>query len=117
VKHALAPGTIYVATAGIHEAPISINSHMLIERLPRAQRYGPSEIAIMRTSIDTLVFRFAGVFVLVSLALAYYHSSNWLWLTAFVGANLVQASFTGFCPLAILFRRLGVPGVFGEKAG
>jgi Protein of unknown function (DUF2892) len=70
----------------------------------------------MRTSVDTLVFRFAGLFVLVSLALAHYHSPNWLWFTAFVGANLVQASFTGFCPLAMILKSLGVPGTFCAKA-
>jgi hypothetical protein len=35
------------------------------------------------------------------------HSHYWLWLTAFVGANLLQASFTGFCPLAIALKKLG----------
>jgi hypothetical protein len=63
----------------------------------------------MTTSIDKLVLRFAGVFVLVSLLLAHYHSSNWLWFTAFVGANLLQASVTGFCPLASILKRLGAP--------
>ena len=53
----------------------------------------------------------AGAFVLLSLALAHYVSPNWLWFTAFVGANLLQASFTGFCPLAIILKRLGMqPG-------
>ena len=51
-------------------------------------------------NIDKLVFRFAGTLVLVSLALSYWLSPYWLWLTAFVGANMLQASFTGFCPLA-----------------
>ena len=63
----------------------------------------------MKTPIDKLVFRFAGVFVLGSLLLAHYHSANWLWFTAFVGANLLQASFTGFCPLASILKRLGAP--------
>jgi hypothetical protein len=45
--------------------------------------------------------------VLVSLALAYYVSPYWLWLTAFVGLNLIQSSFTGFCPAAMVFRALG----------
>jgi hypothetical protein len=63
------------------------------------------------TSIEQLVFRFAGVFVLVSLALSQLHSIYWLWFTAFVGANMLQASFTGFCPLATILSRLGVkPG-------
>ncbi len=59
-------------------------------------------------NIDTIVLRFAGTMVLLSLALAHYHSPNWLWFTAFVGANMLQASFTGFCPLAMILRRLGV---------
>lgn len=63
----------------------------------------------MTTSIDKLVFRFAGIFVLASVLLAYYHSPYWLWFTAFVGANLLQASFTGFCPLAMILKRLGAP--------
>ena len=63
----------------------------------------------MTTSIDNLVLRFAGVFVLASLLLAHYHSPYWLWFTAFVGANLLQASFTGFCPLAMILKRLGAP--------
>lgn len=62
-------------------------------------------------SIDRMVMAFAGSFVLISLALAHWHSPNWLWFTAFVGANLLQASFTGFCPLAIILKKLGVkPG-------
>lgn len=63
----------------------------------------------MKTSIDKLVFRFAGVFVLASLLLAQFHSPNWLWFTAFVGANLLQASFTGFCPLAMILKKFGAP--------
>lgn len=63
------------------------------------------------TSIDRWVFRIAGLFVLVSLALSQLHSIHWLWFTAFVGANMLQASFTGLCPLASILRRLGVrPG-------
>jgi hypothetical protein len=49
--------------------------------------------------------------VLLSLALGIFVNANWFWLTAFVGANLLQASFTGFCPLAILLKKSGVqPG-------
>lgn len=62
-------------------------------------------------SIDRMVMAFAGSFILISLALAHWHSPNWLWFTAFVGANLLQASFTGFCPLAIILKKLGIkPG-------
>jgi len=59
-------------------------------------------------NIDRLVFRIAGTFILLSLALAYFHSPYWLWFTAFVGANMLQASFTGFCPLAMILGKLGV---------
>ena len=59
-------------------------------------------------NIDAWVMRFAGAMVLLSLALAHFASPSWLWLAAFVGANLFQASFTGFCPAAIVFKRLGV---------
>ncbi len=58
-------------------------------------------------AIDRLVMAFAGSFILLSLALAHWHSPNWLWFTAFVGANLLQAAFTGFCPLAIVLKKLG----------
>jgi len=58
-------------------------------------------------SIDRLVFAIAGVFILVSLALAVYVNINWLWLTAFVGANLLQSAFTGFCPLANILKAMG----------
>lgn len=62
-------------------------------------------------NIDRFVLRFAGIMVLLSLALGVYVSPNWFWLTAFVGANLLQSSFTGFCPLAMVLRRFGMkPG-------
>lgn len=62
-------------------------------------------------SIDRAVMAFAGTVVLVSLLLGLYVSPHWHWLTAFVGANLLQASFTRFCPLAFVLRKLGVqPG-------
>lgn len=51
---------------------------------------------------------FAGVVILASLALAHFVSPMWLWLTAFAGFNLIQSSFTGFCPPAMLFKRLGL---------
>jgi hypothetical protein len=54
---------------------------------------------------------FAGIMILLSLALAQLHHPYWLWFTAFVGLNLFQAAFTGFCPVAMLFKRLGIrPG-------
>lgn len=62
-------------------------------------------------NIDRYVMAFAGAMVLASLALGLWFSPYWFWLTAFVGANLLQASFTGFCPLAIVLKKLGArPG-------
>jgi hypothetical protein len=60
-------------------------------------------------TIDRAVLLFAGFMVLLSLALGFYVSPWWYLLTVFVGLNLVQASFTGFCPAAIVFRKLGCP--------
>ena len=60
-------------------------------------------------SIDRIVLAFAGTVNLVGLALGHYVDSNWYWLSAFVGANMLQASFTGWCPLAMILKKLGVP--------
>ena len=59
-------------------------------------------------NIDRAVLLLAGSMLLVSLALTWLVSPYWLLLTAFVGANLFQAAFTGFCPAAIIFRKLGM---------
>jgi hypothetical protein len=59
-------------------------------------------------TIDRLVMAVAGGFILLSIILSIYHSQNWLWFTGFVGLNLLQAAFTGFCPLAIILKKLGV---------
>ncbi len=58
-------------------------------------------------NIDRAVLAFAGCVVLVSLALAHWVSPYWLLLTAFAGLNMLQASFTGFCPAAMVFKKLG----------
>ena len=59
---------------------------------------------------DRIIRRFAGVFILLSLALAWWVHPAWLLFTAFVGVNLIQSSFTAFCPLE---RILGNAGVLG----
>jgi len=59
-------------------------------------------------NIDRAVMAFAGTVVLISLALGVWASPYWFYLTAFVGLNLLQASFTGFCPLALVLRKLGL---------
>ena len=62
-------------------------------------------------SLDRLVFAIGGTFILLSLALSQLHHIYWLWFTAFVGANMLQAAFTGFCPLAMLLKATGIkPG-------
>lgn len=62
-------------------------------------------------NVDRFVLAFAGTMVLISAALAYFVHPNWLALTAFVGLNLLQSAFTGFCPLAIVLRKFGMsPG-------
>jgi hypothetical protein len=58
-------------------------------------------------SVERIVLAFAGIAILASLALAHYHSPNWLWFTAFVGFNLLQSAFTGFCPLALILKKTG----------
>ncbi len=58
-------------------------------------------------NIDRAVLAFAGLMILASAALSYFVSPYWLLLTAFVGLNLLQSSFTGFCPAAVLFGKLG----------
>lgn len=50
----------------------------------------------------------AGVMVLLSLCLAYFVSHNWLWLTAFVGLNLLQSAFTNWCPAMAILKRVGL---------
>lgn len=58
-------------------------------------------------NIDRAVLAFAGCVVLVSVALAHWVSPYWLLLTVFAGLNMLQASFTGFCPAAMVFKKLG----------
>ena len=61
-------------------------------------------------SVERAVEAFAGFMVLLSVALTWFVHPNWVWLTVFVGANLFQQSFTGFCPAAMILRK-----VFGMK--
>lgn len=59
-------------------------------------------------SIDRAVLRFAGIMVLLSIVLTVYVSPLFVWFTVFIGLNLLQSSFTGFCPAAMVFRAMGV---------
>ncbi|QJB55284.1 DUF2892 domain-containing protein [Pseudodesulfovibrio sp. zrk46] len=58
-------------------------------------------------TIERILRGMAGFFVLLSLTLAYLHSTNWLWFTAFVGLNLFQSSFTGWCPAMTILKKIG----------
>jgi DUF2892 family protein len=59
-------------------------------------------------NVDKAVLAFAGFVVLFGLALGYYVNSYWYLLTAFAGLNMMQASLTGICPAAMVFRKLGL---------
>ncbi len=62
-------------------------------------------------NLDKLVLLFAGIMVLLSVALTRWHHQNWIWLTAFLGFNLIQASLTGFCPVVFMMKKVGIqPG-------
>ncbi len=62
-------------------------------------------------NVDRTVFAVAGLFILASVGLSQVHSVNWLWFTAFVGVNMFQAAFTGFCPMAMILKAVGLkPG-------
>ena len=61
-------------------------------------------------TIERYIRTIAGSLILISLALAHWVNPNWLWLTAFVGVNLLQSAFTGFCPAENILRKLGVGG-------
>ncbi|MGL4309440.1 MAG: YgaP family membrane protein [Paracoccaceae bacterium] len=58
-------------------------------------------------TLDRSVFLFAGVMVLLSVALTLWVSPLFIWFTVFIGANLIQSSFTGICPAAMVFKALG----------
>ena len=59
-------------------------------------------------NLDRAVLAFAGAMILISIALTHFVSPWWWLLTTFVGINLLQSAFTGFCPAAMIFRKLGV---------
>lgn len=59
-------------------------------------------------NIDRFILAFAGFVVMASVVLGVWVHEYWFFLTAFVGLNMFQAAFTGFCPLAILLKNLGL---------
>ncbi len=59
-------------------------------------------------TIERVVRIVAGIFVMLSLALAHFHNPNWIWFTAFVGFNLFQSGITRFCPMDIMLKKAGL---------
>ncbi|MDM8566243.1 DUF2892 domain-containing protein [Candidatus Halobeggiatoa sp. HSG11] len=59
-------------------------------------------------TVERIVFIIAGFVVMLSSSLSQLHNINWLWLTAFIGFMLFQSGFTGFCPLAIILKKMGI---------
>lgn len=57
-------------------------------------------------SIDKAIFAFAGIMILVSVVLTHFVHPNWFWFTVFIGANLLQSAFTGFCPVAAVLKKM-----------
>lgn len=58
-------------------------------------------------TVDRMVFVFAGFVILLSVALAHYVNVWWIALAVFAGLNMIQSAFTGFCPAAMIFKKLG----------
>ena len=67
-------------------------------------------------TVEKMVHIVAGTFILASLALAHFVNPNWLWFTAFVGANLLQSGITGWCLMNIILKKLGLPEQAGQNS-
>lgn len=61
-------------------------------------------------TLDNAMFAFAGTMVLLSVVLTAFVSPLFVWFTVFIGANLLQSAFTGFCPVARIFKMFGIKG-------
>jgi hypothetical protein len=59
-------------------------------------------------TLDRAVLAFAGTMVLISLLLTYFVHPYFVWFTVFIGVNMIQSAFTGFCPAAMIFKKIGV---------
>jgi len=67
-------------------------------------------------TVERAIMAFAGFMVLLSVALMLWLDPNFVWLTLFVGANLLQSAFTGFCPAAIVLKKVLALPTEAEKA-
>ncbi|MEY8838245.1 DUF2892 domain-containing protein [Cribrihabitans sp. XS_ASV171] len=61
-------------------------------------------------TLDRAVLAFAGVMILLSVVLTVFVHPLWMWFTVFIGANMLQSAFSGFCPAAMIFKAMGVKG-------
>ena len=61
-------------------------------------------------TLDRAVLAFAGVMILLSVLLTVFVHPLWMWFTVFIGVNMLQSAFTGFCPAAMIFKMFGVKG-------
>ena len=80
-------------------------------RLPSAAKgNGRTSIQVFTQAmkLENVIRALAGTLLLTGLALAHYVNSNWIWLSVFVGFNLLQSAFTGFCPAETILKKLGV---------
>ena len=64
-------------------------------------------------TVERAILLTVGSLIIVSVLLAVYHDLNWLWLTGVLGAHLIQASFTGMCPVVMTFKKMGLPSRAG----
>ncbi|WP_366554995.1 YgaP family membrane protein [Aquibaculum sediminis] len=64
-------------------------------------------------TVERAVLLVVGCLIVVTVLLAVYHSLNWLWITGILGAHLIQASFTGLCPVVMTLKKLGLPSRAG----
>lgn len=64
-------------------------------------------------TVERAILLVVGSLTIVTVLLAVYHNINWLWVTGLLGAHLVQASFTGICPVVMTLKKMGLP----SKAG
>jgi len=78
--------------------------------------YRRSRAQSLTMKLENSIRALAGTLVLAGLLLSHYVNSNWLWLSAFVGFNLLQSAFTGFCPAELVLKKLGLGGSNGSKA-
>ncbi len=99
-----------------HEAPKAGAIRSIPPGLPRPVSSDPHKPNSITMKLEDMVRALAGTLVLAGLALAHTINANWLWLTAFVGVNLLQSAFTGFCPAELILKKLGLGGANTPKA-